>query len=732
MRHPLAASLALAFSLFLTACGDDNSTSSSGGGTPPVAATVSSAVVKGVIDGAVVTAWQWRDGNNVQLAQAPTNAVGDFALSLPAGTTGVIRLSLDLGDDGQALMRCDADAGCNGVLFGEWETITEAPGLMSWAEVAADGTVVVMPMTPLSTLVVRYAEALSGGGLDRFALSFARQRLALLLGMTADSLLARPGDVTSATWVSSTDASGLQVALLSAGFAEMAAGQGSSVNALIDDYVQSFLDNNGRLMQAADGAPSIGHLLAAARAVAQRLSSTDARTLVADWQARIDGLEAWALNTLPMVGFDSNAWLDAMGPLGADVRTVLADSGASSVEQLLFAELNQFGWLLSSDSLALVQATLGLVENVIAGMTQLELAVVFPIPADGVLLHDSEDYTVRLKPAAVEDGVALLPRLLVQGSRFGLDIDLVISLTALSKGSADKMFVFGAKGTLSNERVSAVIDGTLKIDPKDTDLNSLLGALAGLMSGSGDLSALKAVVAGILRDGHGVFTVEGAAGLTRLDNGSTLSAQGLAHIDVDMNGNAGGIKLGGAITHGALVLPNGDRFAIRSGTADKLTFAMVDDGSFTARFAATVLTVPEAVVTASGKLTDLGVLASHARDAILAELESEELDLARLLASLLDFDFGGMHLTVDGQAVVGAWGKTYRLSLNDGTLKILQPNSTTDIALQLVLGASGLQVSAGDRWMHIGLDWDNLALLIADQSGGEHRIEFGGRLLAAK
>ncbi|MFN3586192.1 MAG: hypothetical protein ACK4UT_01700 [Moraxellaceae bacterium] len=726
MRQLILGSFALASSLFLAGCGNSDSTAGSGGVTPPATVAVSSAVVKGVIDGAVVKAAQWQDGAWVDVAEAATTAGGGFSLQLPASTRGILRLRLDLGADGVASMRCDAAAGCDGSAFGDDVTLTEAPGLLSWVEVKSDGSVVVMPMTPLSTLVVRYAEAI-GGRLDSFSLGFARQRLALLLGMTPAPLLAPAGDVTSAVWVSTTDASGLKVSLLSAGFAELAAGQGSSVNALIDRYVAEFLANDGRLLEATfdgDDAPTLGALLAAARTVAQHVattvSTTPPETLIADWQARIDSLQAYMLNTLPpMAGLDSNAWLTAMGALGDDIRTVMAASGASSLEQLVFNELNQFRWLLSMDSLALAQNAIGILEHVIAAMVQLQIADMFggmggSLP-DVVDIYAEEGYSAQLTRSTRQ--------LVVQGQRFGMDVDLVIGLTSLTEGALAKKFTFSAKGTLENARVRAHIDGTLAIDPKTTNLSELYAALLG-----GSPESLKQALNTLLTSGHGKFDVDGKAGIRNLTNDSELSVEGKAWAELQMNGHAGAVKLSGAINHGQLVLPNGDRFSIRKGSTDKLTFGMTDDAWLSARFLAQVLTVPDAVVTAEGKAKGLGKLVTHGRDSLVATLAAEEMDLGGLLANLLDFDLGSLRVTLTGEANVAAWGKVYRLAVDGMVLKIYQPNSNSEVALQVSLGTTGLMVQAGTQWLRIGFDWRNPALTLADRSGGELRLELSGLL----
>lgn len=208
----------LASCLFLAACGDDKSDTAA---SPPPSSVsvVQSSAIKGVVHNGQVQASRLVDGAWSPVATAMTDEAGAFSLSLQGASAGILRLELALSDDPATptRMRCDAPAGCGSAAFGEWQTLTTSPALLSWAQIDAAGDVTVMPITPLSTMVVRYAESLSGV-LNESAITFARNRLAALLGVTSESLMTRPGDVTSATFLASASADALRVSLFSAAF----------------------------------------------------------------------------------------------------------------------------------------------------------------------------------------------------------------------------------------------------------------------------------------------------------------------------------------------------------------------------------------------------------------------------------------------------------------------------------------------------------------------------------
>lgn len=724
---PLFRPLVLAASLLLAACGNEGADQSVG--SLPVATTnpsVSSAAVKGVIHNGVVTAQRWHDGQWAAVATAFTREDGSFSIALgPEASAGILRLDLSAASGGvQTRMRCDAPAGCGNAAFGEWLPLADVPQLKTWAEVDAGGNVRVMPLTPLSTMVVRYAESLDGVP-DAAAFAFSRQRLARALGVGVDALMALPGDITSATFVAAASPDQLRVSLLSAGFAQMASG--GDMQAVIDAFATAFTQGNGRLLQEAATGASLASLLDAAVQVGMHVGADPARLQSNEWLNRLAVLNADEFTTLPAARFDSAAFLNGLGGLGEDVQRVIRESGAVSLEHLVAKELSEFGWLLGPDSPAVVQVVMQSVLYSLMGAVYLDA-----LPASYTefpLVSGELNAVLKRKTATLPD------RLVISGTHLGLQVNVTIDLTSFRRGAADKRFVYRAVGSVTSDRIDAGINGSLVIQSHETDLTPLLAAIDQIAAGSGDLSSLVTAIAGMLESGHGTFAIDGEAGIENLSNGSRLAVSGSASAELDMDGAAeGGMLVEGGVTHGQLTLPNGDTFRIQSGTDQHLTFTLDEngDGSLSARFLANVLTVPQTRVLATGSLTRAGKLASHVRDQLVGVLnqaaDGASIDFSAALTAILGFDFSGMHLVVDGEAVVDGWSKTYRMAIRDGDWRVYQPNSTTSVALALNIGAHGVFIQTSGQYWLIGLDLENLALVVSDSAGGESRHDLGSLL----
>lgn len=725
MRIPLFRPLLLATTMLLGACGDDDAGRSGGQANSPGASTVSSSAVKGVIHNGVVTARRWHDGQWSDVATALTREDGSFSLPLGSATPGILRIDLSAAGDGvQTRMRCDAPAGCGDAVFGDWQPLDDVPQLRTWAEVDAAGNVVVMPLTPLSTMVVRYAESLDGMP-EAAAFAFARQRLAQVLGVSPDALMARPGDITSPTFVAAASPDQLRISLLSAAFAQVAPGM--ELQAVVDAFASAFADSNGRLLQEGGSGASLAVLLEAAVQVGVHVGVDATRLQSNDWLDRLAVLNADEFTTLPAARFDSAAFLTGLGALGEDVQRVIRDSGAIGLEHLVAKELSEFGWLLGQDTPAVAQVVMQSVLYSLMGAVYLD---VLPAAyAEFPLVSGELNAVLKRKTETLPD------RLEITGTHLGLQVNVTIDLTSFRRGAADKRFVYRAVGSVTSDRIDAGINGSLVISSHETDLAPLLAAIDQIAGGSGDLSALAAALAGMLENGHGTFAIDGQAGIENLSNGSRLAVSGSASAELDMDGAAeGGMLVEGGVAHGQLTLPNGDTFRIQEGTDQHLTFSLDEngDGSLSARFLANVLTVPEARVFATGSLTRAGKLASHVRDQLVGVLnqaaEGAAIDLGSALAAILAFDFSGMHLEVDGQAVVDGWSKTYRMAIRDGDLRIYQPNSTTSVALGLNIGAHGVFIQTPAQYWLIGLDLGGMALVVSDSDGGESRYDLGALL----
>ncbi len=370
-RGMIAAGLAVAAMLGGCQFGDG------AGGSGPSAAgvvvapgpTLNGTVAEGLMANAVVTAYRWQAGGYVAVGSAVTDDAGRYSLTLPRTATGLLRLDVKLSADpaNPTRMRCVA-AHCGGAVFGEWLPLAANPGLTGWANVSTTTAATVMPVTPLSTLIVRYAEMLGGGHLRAAELNVAVQRAALLLGVPSSAFALTPGDVSDRTFVSTAAPGALKMSLLAAAFAQLADTQGLGLGAVIDQYAGAFLKNNGRLLQADTGVPAQPNLAALIQA------AEDVNTLAfgggdADWQAWLAQQQAGVLNVLPPAApFNSAALITALGPMGQDVQSVMNDASASTLQQLAGNELNQFRWLASNDTASLTLVATGTVGYAMLGI----------------------------------------------------------------------------------------------------------------------------------------------------------------------------------------------------------------------------------------------------------------------------------------------------------------------------------------------------------------------------
>lgn len=749
MLRALLASFAFSLSLLLAACGGDSAPASAGS-PPALPASVSGSgnVVKGLIRNGIVSAWRWEAGTYVQVASARTGAGGDFVLDIPDPVAGeVLRLQLDVSPDTSPEQRtemlCDV-AQCGSAVKGEWVPLASGMGLRSWASVGADGVVTLMPMSPVSTLLVSHAEALNDGHLTAASVDVARLRVADLFGMTPQQLLSRPGNILDSLWLDAASPEAMRLSVLSAAMAELSTLSGLSIEQVMGIMLERFNAHDGHLMQAgetgslADLYQGVSSLAAANPAVQHKINS---------WlTAAIAGLQSGQLNTAvcgtSCATFDSNDVLDALGAgsdtLGGDLRRVMAEQGAARIEDLLAAQLAQYGWLATPDSVALAgvavdvalqsaMASAGLGDASLAGVT---------VVREGNVLHFDGVYN-------------------------GFTLDLDVTVPPLSQQILDYQpgsvlsFVIGARGTVQNDRLRASLDGNLTIVADGTDFTATrtaLTALAGAMLASDPVAAaqartaLLAAVADIIRTGEGTFTLQGSAALSSLQlQGDVLteirqlaiSGRGQMHIDMDGLAN-GGIKAEGSLDYGSLTLPTGDTFTIDPAKGNSLTFALDADGTAALNIGAHVLG-HDATVTGVGRLAALGPLLGHLRDNVAGLAEN----LSRILVSGIDFsptlaqlltDLKALSLSVSGQAVIPDYSHTYSLTIADGVMTLSQPDSSV-AALRVELLAQGLLARAGEQWWLVGADLSTPAypaVTLADSRGGEWRWDFDfAGLLAA-
>lgn len=740
MLRALTASFAFSLVLLLAACGGEADSSAIAPEPLPVSVAANGNVVKGLIRNGMVSAWRWQAGVYVKVASARTGSAGEFTLSIPDPVPGeVLRLQLDVLPDASARRRtemlCDV-ARCGSALRGEWVPLGSGMGLRSWASVGADGNVTLMPMTPVSTLLVGHAESLGDGRLTEAGVEVARLRVAALFGLTPEQLLARPGNILDTLWLEVASEEAVRLSVLSAAVAELASLEGSDIGLVMDTLVERFNSYDGHLMQAGESG-SLADLYQGALSLAAGNGAVFAR--VQDWlAAAVAGLRYGELNTSACGeacgNFDSNRVILALGEgsdtLGGDLRRLMTEQGTTRIEDLLAAQLSRYGWLVGSDTLGLAEVAW----NVVA------LSALSSVGMNGVSIPGV---------TVVREGNILH----LDGSfnNYAIDLDITVppllqQIYAYTPGST-LTFVIGAHGFVQKGRLRGRLDGTLTIVADGTDFtparNAML-ALYGAMAAQDQAAAVAAqgalldAVGGIIRSGEATFALQGEAALARLEpqgdalvEASQLAIAGRGQMHLDMNGLPdGGILAEGRADYGSLTLPNGDRFHIDPEQGHALTFALGADGTATLAIGADVLG-HDAAVSGSGRLLRLGVLLNHLRDnvATLAETlvlaDTTDLDVQPTLAQLLT-DLRGLELALTGQAVIPDYGHTYTLAVANGVLRISQPDST-ETALELALLAKGLVARAGGQWWLVGLDLavpGYPALTLADSDGGEWRWDF--------
>lgn len=705
MFRALLTSFIFSFTLLLAACGSEG-TSTAAGGSSPSASSSSSVAAKGILKGVAIQVQQWNGTTYDTVETANTNDEGRFTLNLADRQPGdVYRLRLANEAGNSVTMVCDA-AQCGAAEFGEDFSFDGELELTSWATVDGDGELTIMPVTPVSTMLVAYAEFLGNGRLTTANIAVARSHVAALFRMSPADVMAVPGNIASTPMIASMTEASRKISLLSAAFAELSGGDAGQMGADIQRFSAAFVANNGTLMESdSSGTMETLHdIYVGASSAASLITSAEVQGLALDWaQGILAVLRNGELSSLcrhpggdcSNVALDSSRFVDALGAMGNDVRDVLADHGYNSIEAALAAEFSKFGWLLSADTFALAGAAVqtagygvtAFANNVVTGMVQDMVTA----QGGGAILP------IQLFPLEAING--LTPQLIdantlaVTGEQNGLQVNLLITVplgwTAM-KG--DKKFPINVAGTLSNTRIKADVDATVTIDATGTNFNPLMSklsavALAVMMQNASENQIMQIVAEAANLASTAKFNVDvdlRKARVVKLDDGSQLSMEGSGWVNVDMKGGNYGldasskknnrIVLNGAVIGGQITLPNGSWFAVNEG--EKLTFEMAKDGSFDADISASVLTLFKAK--GQGTLKNLGVLASDLRDDIVATIQTvtttgnlSDIGLADILGRLLS-NVTSMDLLVEGDVLLvekiisikPAWPTRYSPSAN--------------------------------------------------------------------
>lgn len=718
----------------LVSCADDEKSTPAAAPSPGGSPTLTGSVVKGVTANAIVTI---TGADGTLLATTESSALGAYSITLPEGYTGAVKIVATAKQDAASLppeertqMRCDAptggckDANGNTVAFGQW---FEVPlDFQLSAVMAVNGWGIHFAnVTPLSTLAAEWA-ATFPQGLTADVANDANSTMAAMFGLALTDLENNTSDIADATWLQMASPQQVQLALLYATFAEINAQYGMPMQQLVDLVSDYFVGQGGALVEVSSGPePSVAFLVT----LADQLLDSPTIAGVLDFpgsnynevQASMDtllaGLDSGELTAIQPVTFQY--FVGKLGPMGAQLDELLGTAGMLDVNgeidlvAFINAQKPAFGWLVHENNLKLVPVA---AEAVVAvALSSLWLDIADPNVTDIVMpgsIKDPADeygqtyfYKINLNVPS--------KTLTLQGVTRGQTVDLTIDVTGMldAMDNPNQRFSFHVAGTVSNATAAGQIDAQLTIDPKNMDFDSLLALLNPLKEARliEDVEQrMQAVQVAMINLIFGMpallqeyaYTVnaevwaQGSASLiSKEDTTQSLAgdfellgfvdlaatgAQKLAWLDLKTF-NLDLPALSGQVNS---LYPNGGKHVLRVDLTQDLDVTV--DG------AAQLFGVPEAVLHATGKVTNARLLFDHVRsvltggflDGFNESMSVGSLDLATLADDLLAFDqFDQMHatgeaqVTIPGLTGVNAAGHDYRATLNDTVVTVYQPFS---------------------------------------------------------
>jgi len=655
-------------------------------------AKLDGAIVKGITANAVITATD-ADGN--VLATGLSDAQGGYSLTLPGGYSGGVQLSASVSSAPgvETVSRCDAWSGCGTfaaasaadvdgdlvVDFGEWFP-TPADFNLRAVAVAEAGTLQAVNLSPLSTLAADWA--VSGDfpqGLDARSAAGANERAAQLFGLSADDLRLPAGDITDPLWVNLASTSQLKAALSHAVIAEISARYMLNPQSVIGLLSNSFVENEGRILQADTGpSANVAMLLGIMRELAQSIDMPEAkRTLIlADIDAQAAGLVVGELTGYREVTVDEV--LLKLGPMGEQLQELRTLAGLNDFESFLDDQEPYFSWLWSEDNLKIVPLGAEVVLYSLVASVMLDGLSAASGPV--TILSDNCGFTMVLDPAA--------KTLRWHGPRFGQVTDITVGLTGLQAGLLTNEFDFSIVGSLSNPAASGAIDGTLSVDFGDTDFQPLLDAIS-----SGNAASFQQALHDLAYSLEMTAALNGEAQLVRAGNLDPAQVLG------------GDVSLVGSIDLGALPgetiatlvvstlnveLPNGARLYGLDNTP-VVTVNVADDATVLIDGAAEGFGIPTAFGHAEGRLTNARSLFEHVRGILAGALAGNSTDLPDLVTSLFEFDFSQLSASGEALVTIPALGHEYRAELDDLTVTVFQPFST-DVAMTATADPQNLAI----------------------------------------
>lgn len=252
----------LAAAIIATGCSDSSNNSSSS--TPDAQdeiSTISGSAVKGLMSSATVSIHSIVDGSPslLPLATGQTDDAGQYTINITNYTGPVIVL---LTTTTSTLMVCDSAIGCgttvnnsldtntNGTIdFGEKYQPSLNLELTAMVPTVTAGEDLPVQITPITHAAAELAVAqvASGGTLDASTISSANIQVAAVLGLPSDILSTPPVDITQIPADATTDA--IEYAALLGSLATMAAEDGTDNSAIIDEFAEALILNDGQLVQ---------------------------------------------------------------------------------------------------------------------------------------------------------------------------------------------------------------------------------------------------------------------------------------------------------------------------------------------------------------------------------------------------------------------------------------------------------------------------------------------------
>lgn len=700
--------LLLAFGL--SACGGDDRS-----GSAQEDRSAQGRVVKGVLQGAQVTAYAFDDQRQPSrfLATTVTDDQGYF--SFPELPAELVRLVVEAAPDGSSSMLCDAASGCgDGIAFGQAMPLPEGFQLISLLPAdRPQGSVAVTPLTHIAAL---WAEQFPLGVTDQAA-TLALSQVAEVFGLDAGFAWQTPIDVTDPAELSAATGSAQSHGFLSAAFAQL--GGGTDAQQVIAEYVQAFIDNGGQL-PVGQGSGNLQDLAEAAQSVAQQFADgeIDLTTLIGSLQHVYSQWTGPLTVVTGSSGYDEAAMARAMAPLD-DLDSYLRTAGIDETGTFLASQKHQLDWLYGQHTLDLAEVSLGSALTVIeaAVITDLLSSQGYPLPTLPLVVRGMPELSAVVTIAT--------RTLTISGIHNGQTVNVVVDLAPLIAGLSSGELSYDATASVSNEDITGELQGTLDIDLYETNFAPLLATLADAVVSGGDLNSAALIdeLLDLLANLQVRAHVIGDAAIYKTDDQEfgfygQLDAWGEVNTRV-LTAQAAGPLLSLHIESGELVSPDGDRLFSLEGVP-ALHVDIRESATLQAAFGFEAFGLPLFEVEAGGELSGLGDLFTQFSE----QVSEQGLAPDTLLAMVAGLNFSV--LDIQGTAAIQGDGKQWQFTLDGLRLDATAANDT-DVALSFFLtGLNGGYIYSGDQLVAtVAFDWQNLGATIHFLNG-EARSYFAG------